>query len=110
MSAISFAEQRCLRHSAREAVARCPRCRYFFCRECITEHEDRVLCADCLAKLLRPSEQRGSLIAQMFIATLSLAGVAMAWLYFYWLGELLVRAPISFHEGTVWENLLPEKK
>jgi hypothetical protein len=105
----SVAEQRCLRHPMREAVARCPQCHYFYCRECITEHEDRVLCADCLAKLLRPSEKRGSVFGQMVIALLSAVGIATAWLFFYSIGELLARAPISFHEGTVWEKLLPEK-
>ena len=39
--------------STREAVARCPECTQFFCRECITEHDDRVLCSACLKKLAR---------------------------------------------------------
>ena len=105
----SVAEQRCLRHPLREAVARCLQCHYFYCRECITEHEDRVLCADCLAKFLRSSEKRGSIFGQIAVALFSTVGIATAWLFFYFIGELLVRAPISFHEGTVWEKLLPEK-
>jgi hypothetical protein len=109
MMATSVAEQRCLRHPEREAVARCPQCRYFFCRECITEHEDRVLCADCLAKMLRPSEKHGSVLAQTGTALFSVFGIAIAWLFFYFLGELLARAPVSFHEGTVWEKIMPEK-
>jgi hypothetical protein len=109
MMAAPVAEQRCLRHSAREAAARCPHCRYFFCRECITEHEDRVLCADCLAKMLRPSEKRGSVLAQIASALFGLCGIATAWLFFYFVGELLARAPVSLHEGTIWEKLLPEK-
>ncbi len=109
MTAASVAEQRCLRHAHREAVARCPRCRYFFCRECITEHEDRVLCADCLAKMLRPSEKRGSVFAKIVSVVFGLFGVGIAWLFFYFIGELLSRAPVSFHEGTVWEKLLPDE-
>jgi hypothetical protein len=107
--AASIAEQRCLRHPGREAVARCPQCGYFFCRECITEHEDRVLCADCLAKILRASEKRASRLAQVANVFLSVCGIATAWLFFYFVGEMLARAPASFHEGTVWEKLLPEK-
>jgi hypothetical protein len=58
---------------------------------------------------LRPSEKRGSVFGQIVIALLSAVGIATAWLFFYSIGELLARAPISFHEGTVWEKLLPEK-
>ncbi|MBT8374528.1 MAG: rhomboid family protein, partial [Deltaproteobacteria bacterium] len=32
-----LALQRCNNHGQREAVARCPKCRRYFCRECITE-------------------------------------------------------------------------
>lgn len=103
------AEERCLRHSAREAVARCPQCRYFFCRECITEHDDRVLCADCLVKMLRPSEKRSSALGIMVSVLLSLCGVATAWLFFNMVGQLVARAPASFHEGTVWGKVLPEQ-
>jgi hypothetical protein len=103
------AEQRCLRHMEREAVARCPQCRYFFCRECITEHEDRVLCADCLARMLRPSEKHGSALSHFVSAGLALCGVATAWLFFNLVGQLLARAPASFHEGTVWEKVLPNQ-
>lgn len=108
MIATSLSEQRCLRHFEREAVARCPECGYFFCRECITEHEDRVLCADCLAKILRLSEKRSSALTQIASALFSLAGIAVAWLFFYFAGDLLARAPASFHEGTVWEKLFPK--
>jgi len=50
-----LAYQRCLNHTFREAVARCPECGHYFCRECITEHEDRVVCASCLRKLVESS-------------------------------------------------------
>lgn len=109
MTSVLVAEQRCLRHTSREAVARCPQCRYFFCRECITEHEDRVLCADCLAKILRPSEKRSSGLGQLVSVVFSLSGIAIAWLFFNMIGQLLARAPASFHEGTVWEKVLPDK-
>jgi hypothetical protein len=45
--------QRCFNHGMREAAARCPECGRFYCRECITEHDDRVLCSACLKKLAR---------------------------------------------------------
>jgi len=109
MTPSPVAEQRCLRHNSREAVARCPQCRYFFCRECITEHEDRVLCADCLARMLRPSEKRSSRVGQLVSVLFGFGGIAVAWLFFNMIGQLLARAPASFHEGTVWEKVLPDR-
>ena len=52
-------QQRCLHHLSREAACRCPVCRSYFCRECVTEHDDRLVCAGCLKKMHAPSE-RGS--------------------------------------------------
>ena len=109
MTTMLVAEQRCLRHAAREAVARCPQCHYFFCRECITEHDDRVLCADCLAKMLRPSEKRSSAFGMLISVVFSLCGIATAWLFFNMMGQILARVPASFHEGTVWEKVLPDR-
>ncbi len=54
--------QRCQFHALREAVARCPECQRYFCRECVTEHDERLLCASCLRKLLErssPDKRRG---------------------------------------------------
>ena len=104
----TLAAQRCLRHPLREAVARCPQCAHSFCRECITEHEDRVLCADCLAKALRRTEEKQSFLSHVGGLTLGIIGIATAWLFFYCLGELLARAPASFHDGTVWEAVRPD--
>lgn len=109
MIAASVTEQRCLRHPVREAVARCPQCQKFFCRECITEHEDRVLCANCLAKILHTSEKRTSRWAGITSFLLGAVGIATAWLFFYFLGQSLARVPVNFHEGTVWEKLIPEE-
>lgn len=50
-------EQRCLNHFSREAACRCPVCRNYFCRECVTEHDDRLVCAGCLKKLQTPLAQ-----------------------------------------------------
>jgi hypothetical protein len=106
--AATLSEQRCLRHPHREAVARCPECGHFFCRECVIEHERRVLCADCLATILQRAERRGSVFTQLLGALLGCVGLITAWLFFNLLGTTLARAPASFHEGTVWENVMPQ--
>jgi len=98
----TLTNQRCFNHYQREAAARCPGCKRFFCRECISEHDDQVLCAGCLRKLQSkrfidsPKFAGALLIAQTALA------VVVAWFFFYMIGELLLRIPAKFHEGTLW--------
>ncbi len=98
-----LAQQRCFNHALREAAARCPECERCFCRECVTEHEDRVICAACLRKVAAlPFTRRSGFIAVVRAGQL-LVGLATVWLFFYLLGEVLVSLPDSFHEGSVWK-------
>jgi hypothetical protein len=96
--------QRCLNHSAREAVARCPECGQYFCRECVTEHQDRVICAGCLQKLGRGSAGGRVRFQRVLVAGGCLAGVLTAWLCFYAVGRGLLAIPDSFHAGTLWQD------
>ena len=99
----TFIQQRCFNHAEREAVARCPECGQCFCRECVTEHDDRVICAACLKKLARPHLTR----RPFFLRTLRLGqcafGILIAWFFFFVIGEVLLNIPASFHEGTLWQ-------
>jgi hypothetical protein len=99
----SLSHQRCFNHSLREAAARCPECKQFYCRECITEHDSRVICATCLKKVSRkPVEQRRSFVGLVRGAQF-LFGFALALLFFYMLGQSLLLMPSSFHNGTIWK-------
>ena len=99
----SLAHQRCFNHATREAVARCPECKQFFCRECVTEHEDRVVCSACLKKLThKPLAQRLA-FAQIFWLAQCALGLLIAWYFFFLIGEGLLKLPSSFHEGTLWQ-------
>ncbi len=98
--------QRCLNHSDREAAARCPECGGFFCRECITEHDERVICSACLARLSIPAEEKKERSGLIGVALRLFTGVLCAWLFFYLVGWLLLSIPSSFHEGTFWEREL----
>ena len=95
--------QRCFNHAPREAVARCPACAQFFCRECVTEHDDRVICTACLKKLVRvPLLQRRAFAGTIRVAQ-ALLGLLAAWFFFYLLGTALLALPTAFHEGTLWQ-------
>ena len=98
--------QRCFNHSLREAAARCPECGHFFCRECVTEHEDRMICAACLRKLVKPRFTQRRAFVAVLRAGQCLAGLLTVWLVFYLVGRLLVSLPDSFHEGTLWKSSL----
>jgi hypothetical protein len=100
----TLTQQRCLHHPVREAVARCPECGGFFCRECVTEHDDRVICANCLKAITRDSTRsRLRLGALRRIAFCGL-GMLVAWICFYEIGRTLLLIPTSFHDGTVWQS------
>jgi hypothetical protein len=87
--------QRCFHHSAREAVARCPSCTRFYCRECVVEHSGRLLCAACLATQSAP-RSRAARFAAVWWAMSALAGFLFSWIAFYYLGALLSRIPAEF--------------
>ena len=102
----NLARQRCFNHRTREAVARCPECGRFFCRECITEHEDRVLCASCLEKQHDFRPIRTIRFSGIVRIAQFLSGGILLWFFFYYLGQVLLSLPDSFHEGTLWKGIL----
>ena len=99
---LSLLQQRCVNHPNREASARCPECSRFFCRECITEHDDRVLCASCLAKLTAKKEEQRKIWE--LAPRLGLAFLALIVIYFsaVLVGNLLLSIPSQFHTHGGW--------
>jgi hypothetical protein len=94
--------QRCFNHATREAVARCPECARFFCRECVTEHDDRVVCSACLKQVARVARDRGAAWRKFLRLAQCVAGVVLAWFFFFVVGASLVKIPATFHDGTLW--------
>ncbi len=100
-----FHARKCVRHSAREAAARCPACAEFFCRECVVEHEGKLLCGPCLAKRASKTgtrHERGRRVRRVARAG---AGVLALWFVFYGIGALLLKIPPELHDGTVWKKM-----
>ncbi len=95
----TLVRQRCFNHSGREAAARCLACDRFFCRECVTEHDDRLLCAACIATLSRAAQTKrnrlGGLASLVFLAL----GVSVLFLTFYYTGLGLIWLSSTFHQG-----------
>lgn len=99
-----LAQSRCFQHASREAVARCPECERFYCRECVTEHDGRMICRSCLDNLLdvEPKERSGVLVvARSWL--LAGVGYVIAVYVFYQIGQLLLRIPSQFHNGVLFD-------
>ncbi len=98
-----LAHHRCLNHEVREAVARCPACAQFFCRECITEHDGVIRCASCLRQQTAAPAARRANWTLLGRASLAALGFLACWLWFYAAGQILLAPPSAFHEGTMWK-------
>ena len=81
----------------------CPSCRRFFCRECATEHEGRLLCSTCLRKLDRAAQ---AVVRRAWLrhAALGLGGFIFACLVFYAAGSALRSVTAATHEGGPWRG------
>jgi hypothetical protein len=87
MTAIAL--ERCWNHAAREAVCRCPGCARFYCRECVTEHEGRLLCAACVAGVAAQPRHRTTWLGRFAGPASAAAGMLLAWLAFYGTARLI---------------------
>ena len=99
----SLSHQRCFNHVRREAAARCLECQRYYCRECVTEHDDRVICSGCLEKLaadLAPDRSQAGRFGRFCLFTL---GFCLVWVTFYLIGLTLASLPDDFHEGELWK-------
>lgn len=95
----ALARQRCWTHAQREAVSRCPACRRFYCRECVTEHDGRLLCVQCLSagtavKAARPGTR------WLLWAAAAVLGVLVSFVVFYTTGYVLQQLPPAWASGT----------
>ncbi|MDA0812251.1 MAG: rhomboid family protein [Verrucomicrobia bacterium] len=104
MSSVSI-HQTCLNHPSREAAALCPKCKRSFCRECITEHDYRMICANCLAEHREESVKVKREIRLPLMPVLQIViGVIVIWTVYYQIGEILVEIPTELHDGKLWEQ------
>jgi hypothetical protein len=96
---------RCWNHGERLAVARCSSCGRHYCRECVAEHDGRMVCGACLRREQPSAGVRGrAWLALLGGCAQTLAALFVAWLVFYGAGRLLLRIPDSLHEGAFWSN------
>ncbi len=96
----SVAHAHCYHHGDREAVARCPQCDHFYCRECVSDYRGKALCADCLNETINPAAKtKRSITGAVWQLFVGASGLALAWFLFYLLASILLEIPHEFHEG-----------
>lgn len=98
----SLARKRCFNHAYREAAGRCGICGRYFCRECVTDHEERLLCSVCLQGRVHETGAGRSILLLPLRGLQFASGIVILWLLFYYLGVVLSALPSSFHDGTIW--------
>lgn len=90
-------QQRCYHHGDREAAARCSGCGRFYCRECVSPFDHRLLCAGCIRAAAEgpplPARPRRVLATPVFQA---LVGLLVLWMVFYITGSILLNIPNTF--------------
>ncbi|MDB6151083.1 MAG: rhomboid family protein [Chthoniobacter sp.] len=99
----ALATQRCLNHVDREAVARCLECTQFFCRECVSEYDDRLICAGCLKRLAEGSVAPRRSLPSVWPVGQMAGGFLFAWFLFYCVGRMLIGLPEEFHDDRLWK-------
>lgn len=104
----TLAQQRCDNHHDRGAAARCPECRSYFCHECVTEHEGRMICRLCLELHVAPSVNKPRRIGPLVVGLQCFVGLFVLWLFFYGVGRVLLAVPSDFHDAKVWSAGLEE--
>jgi hypothetical protein len=82
--------QRCWNHEAREAACRCPACGRSYCRECVSEHEGRLLCAACLSRITANRVQETGGFRRLAPPAMIAAGILLAWLIYWAAGVSLI--------------------
>jgi hypothetical protein len=93
---MNLIDQRCANHALREAAVQCPSCKRYFCRECVTEHQGRMMCVSCVTVLSRGGSKTARTAATIWSIT-AIIGILIAWLMFYYLGQTLAKIPAEFH-------------
>lgn len=102
MTAPAFSKSRCRNHPARQAACRCPGCGFDFCRECVTEHHERLLCSRCMAQLTGAGTGKPSASRTLKVIAQSAAGILAAWIFFFLAGELVSVVVAPQHEVHAW--------
>lgn len=100
----SVPQQHCWNHPVRGAVCRCPICHRPFCRECVSEHDSRLLCAACIKAAVSAPDQAGRRrTASLLWPAVALVSTLLAWAAFFSLGHIIMES-VRLADRTAWRD------
>lgn len=99
-----IAKEKCFHHPAREAAARCPLCRQYYCRECVTEHDDRLVCAACLREASSGKRSFSRWSRDAALLAPAVLSFLVLWILFHVIGWSLLLVPGEGHEQALWQT------
>jgi hypothetical protein len=100
----SVIQQHCWNHPVRGAVGRCPVCHRAFCRECVSEHESRLLCATCIkAAVASSARARVRRTGPVLFAAIAFASMLLAWATFFSLGQIIMES-VTIADRSAWHD------
>lgn len=90
-------KSKCQNHTSREAVAKCPICQHYYCRECVTEHNNQFICVGCLStQQTGVNNSKNSFFTVFKLILFSIFTILTSWYFFQIIGSLLLKIPSSF--------------
>ncbi len=97
-------QQHCWNHPVRGAVCRCPVCHRAFCRECVSEHAARLLCAACIGASVAASVRaRARNTAPVLFTAMGFASVLLAWAIFFSIGQIIMES-VTLADRSAWRD------
>jgi len=61
-----------------------------------------VVCSACLKKLAKVPFVKRPAFRQTLRLVRCAFSILIAWFFFFLIGEMLLKIPASFHDGTIW--------
>ena len=97
---------KCFNHMDRESVAICLECKEHFCRECIIDHEGRMLCASCIDKVtVKDEKKKDNVFLKAFSYTLfSFVLLSIIFFIFYSFLFSITSRNISDFPSQIFQN------
>ncbi len=96
----------CHHHPERDSVARCPSCGLVFCRECVVEHDGKILCASCMRNAVKSAQvpvRKKLNLGPWVLGLKFVVALFFLWFCFFGVGRMLLKMPASYHDGSVWK-------
>ncbi|HEX2711555.1 MAG TPA: hypothetical protein VHM88_04935 [Candidatus Acidoferrales bacterium] len=95
----------CLFHPLREAAARCLHCGGTFCRECVTDEDNKLACPPCLRRMARPPASKPSLARRLRQVLAGVTALACLAALFFALLRWRVNTPELHLDFGVYDRL-----